>query len=124
MRDMEAHAVTRVSREMNGNDFTVAHGKHVLFGQRLSKGTRHVLIVAIGPRGEKIPRFEGRLTVAVDVHRDVAKGSRDVGGPARHRESARGQQDAIERSLPKLSRDALHLEGLVPRRPCVDEQVS
>ena len=32
--------------------------------------------------------------------------------------------DAVKGALSELACDALHLEGLVPRRPCVDEQVA
>ena len=124
MRDVKAHAIARVPRKVNGDHLTVAHGKHIVFGQRLRGCARHVGIVTIGPGGEEVARLEGRLAVSVNVNRDITERCRNVGRPAGNGEAPRGEQDAVQLVLTQLPRDALYLQGLVPRSARVDEHVA
>ena len=73
MRDVKAHAVAGVAGQVKRDDFAVPHGKDILLGQDFGARTRHIRIVAIGPRGEKIPRFKSRLSIGVDVNGGTAK---------------------------------------------------
>ena len=73
MRDVKAHAVAGVAGQVKRNDFAVPHGEDIVLGQDFGVHTRHVGIVAIGPRGKEIPRFKGRLSIGVDVDGCTAK---------------------------------------------------
>ena len=61
---------------------------------------------------------------AVDVNRGITERLRNMCCTAGYGESTGSEKDSVQRCIAELARDALDLEGLIPRRPGVDEDMA
>jgi len=105
-------------------DFTVAKQKQFIGQNGRGWRSRHVGVVPVGPGGEKVPRLKAGLPLRMNVNRCPVKGFSKMGSPSRDWKTTRSQKNAVKPCSVEQPLDPLHLEGLVPRGPRIDENMT